>query len=360
MKGPTSTARFLLFLFVVVSVAVAFHWRFLVELRGRTSKVKDARWSKEAEYTTLVAEKPEKDFIYLVQTRACLPEQLQSFDQLGDGTNLDVIVLEWESKCNQTSEHIAYHFDNTSTWSSGRNRLYHLALLRRRRYLYYIFLDDDLEFTFTKDVLSRGALRRRLGESPLRLFERFLRFYEPAVGLTNFCSRCGKMLSNGSYVAHLCCSTRTAAGMLPALLPATISFDAAFNAFHASVAPHLLPYKLKYEGQSWWESQKYIILASDVLFRGQVMRYNGVTVVNKNHGDYPQQQLDNWKDILDQIRDQVPVEYREQRLFFQDPIVDMVPKVEGEVVYTERWNMSIPRPKTPIVPFRHFSINRYD
>ena len=307
---------------------------------------------------TLTEKASAKAFIYLVQTENCLPSQLKSFDQLGDEAKLDVIVLSWKKKCLETTAHFVYYFDNTTSWSAGRNLLYRLAMARKQKYLYYIFLDDDLDFSFTPN-LPRDIFGQDKSKSPLRMFETFLSTYEPAVGLSNFCSRCGKMLANGSYIAHLCCSTRTASGALPPILPVSITFDAAFNAFHANATRHLLPYKLKYEEQSWWESQKYIILSADVLFRGQVVRYNGITALNQNHGKYPQEQLDNWWTILEHIRTEVPSKYRNQSVFLLEPLTDMVPEVSDDVFHTERWNITIPGPKAPIVPYRHFTQNDY-
>ena len=146
---------------------------------------------------------------------------------------------------------------------------------------------------------------------------------------------------------------RTTAGNLPPILPATIAFDAAVNAFHTKAIQHLLPYRLDYEVISWWESQKYVILASDIIFRGQVVRYTSVTAINNEHRDYPQLPLDNWADILRDVRKEVPEKYKNLNVFKRKPEVDMVPKIIGKILYTPQWNISIPEPKTPIVPYSH-------
>ena len=223
-----------------------------------------------------------RNVIYLVQAESCISQHIASFLERQPSTERDVMVLSWRKPCidwTRNLSNVVYIFDNTTTWSSGRNRLYGIALNRSHEYLYYIFLDEDIEFYFTantpRDIISRGT------EDPLTAFENFLRGYEPAIGLCNYCSRCGKLL------AALCSSPRTTTGRLPTILPATISFDAAINAFHAKAIRSLLPYRLDYEAISWWESQKYVILASDVLFRGQVTRYTTVTAINNEHRDYP-------------------------------------------------------------------------
>lgn len=298
----------------------------------------------------------EKQFVYLVQAKSCLPKHLASFIELGSSSKRDVIVLSWGQQCLDSSTNsrgVDYVYEKNTTWSSGRNILYHLATENRHgKYRYYIFMDEDIEFSFTPftahDTYSKGA------KNALEAFENFLLSYEPAVGLCNYCSRCGKSLPNGSVVPALCCSARPSSGIIPPILPVTITFDAAINAFHTDAIQHILPYRLDYEEISWWESQKYVILASDILFRGQVVRYTHVTAINNNHRDYPQQVLDNWGEILGDIRKRVPERYKNRSVFHRDPVVDMIPEIFGNVVHTLLWNISIPGPKTPIVPYSHF------
>ena len=297
----------------------------------------------------------EKHFVYLVQAESCLSEHIWSFIKLESSKKRDFIVLSWGQQCLDSSTHlsgVAYIHEKNTTWSTGRNILYRLAMNREDKYQYYIFLDDDIEFSFTsnttQDIYSKGTIH------PLEAFENFLLGYEPAIGLCNYCSRCGKPLPDGSYVPALCCSPRPAIGKLPPILPVTIAFDAAVNAFHTDAIQHILPYRLDYEKISWWESQKYVILASDVLFRGQVVRFTPVTATNNNHRDYPQQVLDNWREILEDIRKGVPEKYKNQSVFNRNPIVDMIPEIMGNFVRTLLWNISIPQPKTPIIPYSHF------
>ena len=306
----------------------------------------------------IITNRNEKQFVYLVQAESCLPKhQTALFIQLGSSSKRDIIVLSWGQQCLLDSSTnltgVDYVYVKNTTWSTGRNILYNLAKANKdNKYQYYIFMDEDIEFTFTpntaQDIYSKGT------KNALEAFENFLLSYEPAVGLCNYCSRCGKSLSNGSVVPALCCSARPSSGILPPILPVTITFDAAINAFHTDAIQHILPYRLDYEEISWWESQKYVILASDVLFRGQVLRYTRVTAINNNHRDYPQQVLDNWGEILADIRKRVPERYKNRSIFHRDPVVDMIPEIIGNVVHTVLWNISIPEPKTPIVPYSHF------
>lgn len=298
-----------------------------------------------------------KRFLYLVQSESCLPENLIADEALGNSGDRDVIVLNWRERCTKHRKvlsHITYVLGNTTSWGSGRNLLYRLARRRNCAYLYYIFLDEDVDISFTPDFQRNFDSQAKF--SALRAFEHFLADYRPAVGLTHFCSRCGKLLSNGSYVAALCCSTRTVSSELPLLLPVSITFDAAFNAFHTDIIDHLLPYQLKYENQSWWESQKYVILKADILFRGQVVRYNAITVLNNKHREYPRRILDNWMDILQEIRAETPYRYQNESVFRKEPFVDMVPEVIGKKIYTPRFNLTIADPRAPLTPYGHFKI----
>lgn len=301
-----------------------------------------------------------KGIVYLVQAQSCLPEHFLSFIKRESRTIRDVFVLSWGKECSDSSANsssVIYVDGKNTSWSAGRNILYYLALKRKKNYLYFVFMDDDVEFSYTSNMTQDIGYSKGT-KYPLQAFENFLLGYEPAIGLCNYCSRCGKLVPNGSYIPALCCSTRTVAGNLPPILPATIVFDAAVNAFHADVIQYLLPYRLDYEAISWWESQKYVILASDILFRGQVVRYTPVTATNNEHRDYPQLPLDNWADILRDIRKGVPEQYKNLNVFKRKPEVDMVPKIIGNMLYTTIWNISIPGPKAPIVPYSHFDKNK--
>ncbi|XP_058962654.1 uncharacterized protein [Pocillopora verrucosa] len=304
-----------------------------------------------------LADHREAEIIYLIQAQSCLSEHYTSFIKLASSTRRDVVVLSWGRRCQDSSTNlgsVVYIQGENTSWSSGRNLLYHWALQRNRSYLYYVFLDEDIEFIFTSNTTQDRGYKEGT-KHPLEAFENFLLDYEPAVGLCNYCSRCGKLAENGSYyVPALCCSPRPATGNLPPILPVTISFDAAVNAFHTKAVQHILPYRLDYEEISWWESQKYVILKSDILFRGQVIRYTPVTAINNEHRDYPQRPIDNWEDILLDIRKNVPHKYQNQSVFNMKLEVDMIPIISGNFLFTPSWNISIPGPKVPIQPYSHF------
>ena len=59
----------------------------------------------------------------------------------------------------------------------------------------------------------------------------------------------------------------------------------------------MLPYRLDYEKRSWYQSQKFVILGADLMFRGQVLRFAPLSATNNEHREYPRRNSDNWAHI---------------------------------------------------------------
>ncbi|XP_046863351.1 uncharacterized protein LOC124457105, partial [Xenia sp. Carnegie-2017] len=78
------------------------------------------------------------------------------------------------------------------------------------------------------------------------------------------------------------------------LLPVSIHFDAACNAFHKNAIKFLLPYRLMYENRSWHDSQKFLIMAADLIFRGQIVHILPVTTTNAKHRAFPKNKFVKW------------------------------------------------------------------
>ena len=310
------------------------------------------------EMVTSAAPHSSNDFIYLIQTESCLSSYLMHKGLLGGATSQKVLVLSWKTPCKEANalryKHIEYLYKAGTTWSEGRNLLYRFSKSFPGDHLYYIFLDDDMEFYFRNDSYRHRYHDRGI-QSPLQAFEDFLRSYEPAVGMPMHCSRCLRPTGIAGEFESLCCDKMNRMEPLPDYLPVAIHFDAAFNAFHKNAVEFLLPYRLDYDNQSWWESQKFVILLTDILFRGQVLRFSPVTAINIQHRTYPKLALDNWRAIYDILRSETPTEYRNRMLFVPNSSnVDVFPVVKDSVMYTPTWNITIPRTKTPVIPYKHF------
>ena len=288
------------------------------------------------------------DFIYLTQTESCLPPYLLRPEVFGDGHKIDVLVLSWKQPCAQENsrhlKHIKYIFKADSTWSKGRNILYRLAKENPKNYLYYVFLDDDMFFEFTNPDFSKRF--RDLGfNSPLRAFEDFLLKHEPAIAVPMYCpsrsrGNCDKMLNMKP---------------MPEYLPVTIYFDAAFNVFHRNASDLMLPYRLDYEQKSWWQSQKFVILAADLIFRGQILRFAPLLAYNTKHRKYPRWDSDNWTDMYNNLKDEMPNEFKDKVSDWRpnESNIDSTPMVQGDIVIAPMGRMKIPVGRMTVEPYKH-------
>lgn len=286
-------------------------------------------------------------FIYLTQTESCIGPHLLRPGVFGDGCKNDVIVLSWQQPCTEQNsahiKHIKYIYKANTSWSVGRNVLYRYAKESPKDYLYYIFLDDDVTLDF-----ANAAFRQRYRDlntsSPLQAFENFLLKHEPAIAVPMYCNggaRCDKM-------KHL--------KPMPEYLPVTIHFDAAFNAFHRSALDVMLPYRLDYENESWWQSQKFVVLAADLIFRGQVLRFAPLLVSNNAHRQYPRWDAENWTHIYNLLKDEIPKEFRDKIDWTWKPRygdIDVMPVVTKDTVITPTWRMKIPTGKITVEPFKY-------
>ena len=135
-----------------------------------------------------------------------------------------------------------------SSWNQGRNRLLEEAGKRGGDYLYYVLLDDDVEFD----------------QGDFRSFETFLKQVRPAIGTPrqwDYNHRC----------EHL---------DLP--LHSVYAFDACFNAFHRDVVEDglLFPYVEQFDHESWWYSQVLMIHLANFLYGGRIVQDNGTRIRN--------------------------------------------------------------------------------
>ena len=86
-------------------------------------------------------------FLYLIQTESCVPDHLESVEAFGNALSCqcDVLVLSYKQACSKTvSPNIEYLYNSSTTWATGRNLVYKVAMKRSEKYLYYIFMDDDI------------------------------------------------------------------------------------------------------------------------------------------------------------------------------------------------------------------------
>ena len=229
-----------------------------------------------------------KSFLYLIQTESCLPKFLLSSDVLGDMTQCrcDILVLSFADKCEgDMIPHVKYLFNSSTTWTTGRNMLYNSVMKRQEKYLYYIFIDDDVILKMKKNDTS----------NPWRVFEDSLIRLQPPVAAADREDQ-GRV---DKVIAHLLSKKcKLNVDFLP-----TTSFDAMFSAFHYKAIDNILPYYDKFDNQSWWNSQRQLSQLAFIMYRTQVVFHTKLVVENPSHSNYPKQPIDDkiYKEITDDL-----------------------------------------------------------
>ena len=197
-------------------------------------------------------------FLYLVQTGSCLPKHLKSVETIGNGTvcQCDVLVLSFKTVCHENPlEHIEYIFNSSAnSWNLRRNLLYEATMARREKYLYYIFMDDD--------IIIRSKVKN-LNSEPWRVFEMFLKDIESAVGIAEV-----EGFGNLDFVYNGRKEQNYTLNETPDYIPIA-HFDSAFNAFHYEAVDSVLPYPTKFDNISIWLSGWYATIKCEVIFAGQ-------------------------------------------------------------------------------------------
>ena len=238
-----------------------------------------------------------KRYVYLIQTESCIPENLADKDVFGDplACNCDVIVLGFKEKCKDTSRygsHIKHIFNSTTTWTTGRELLYNTSLLSGKKYMYYLFMDDDVNMEMLGDYTDRNAWRA---------FEDFLYRLRPPIAASDttewrFVDRVLRFRNN-----HGCPGGRHLEPLeeyIPALF-----YDAMFNAFHheaiKNVLEPILPYWSKFDNVSWWYPQSYVCFMAELVYKHHTVFPTELVGRNPVHKSYPKSLEDKW--IIDTI-----------------------------------------------------------
>ena len=237
--------------------------------------------------------------LYLLQTEECLPSHLESVLGNSSACQCDVVVLSYKRICNDASlSNVRYLFNQSTTWTTGRNLLFYTNIYHRSdSYLYYILMDDDIQLGWTRNV-SRI-------KDPWRSFEEFLLRVQPAVAalpLSSNAERGPKKCHGKEYTP-------------------TVWFDSAFNAFHFKAVEHILPYLDRFDNLSWYYSQLYNIVWCEIVFTGQVVMHRELIAFNKKHRSYRRGKtggLDAFlPTILKVLRERIPGNCRNSSLIWE-------------------------------------------
>jgi hypothetical protein len=274
-------------------------------------------------------------FLYLLQTESCFPDHLKSDKAIGNTTSCqcDVLVLSFKQACDETSPaHVKYISINVpTTWNTGRNLLFEGAMKGSEKYLYYIFMDDDIDL----QAKANSNLT-----NPWRAFENFLRRVEPAVGAVD--------MNRNQWVPRTYKARRAHGCGLPAMpeYMTVVYYDGAFNAFHYIAVEHILPYPSKYDNTSWWFSQQYIIIKSKVLFPTQSVTHTRLLAMNPKRRPYPRKDPDKHQflDIINMVQADIPEWYQNSSLLVEWKVCGS----KHETISSQITCLSPALPRTPI------------
>lgn len=219
-------------------------------------------------------------FVYLIQAKGSLPSIYECL------RSRDFILLSYKE---QTQDSHIY-FPN-STWTTGRNKLREYALNLKKKYDYYIFLDEDVVF------LEKNQ------EDGFTEVERLIRKYLPIIATPNYV---------GYYEAH---AQKRVEQITEATT--TIEVDALFNIFsyESFTSEKLFPYVDKFDSISWWASQ-WILICLMYAYDKEIMLFNFLKIGNMQGSEYPkgeyvQKAIEYLDDRFTNTKDKPLLDYKE-------------------------------------------------
>ena len=285
--------------------------------------------------------------LYLLQTESCLPSHLSSVDVIGNESfcQCDVLVLSYKNACNVTSlSHVKYLFNSSTSWGTGRNMLFEEAMRRAKKYLYYIFMDDDI----TIERRSQASINA----NPWRYFEHFLKSVEPAVGAVD--SRSHQFLKR----ARLARKTLGCPSIVNDSSSDYISaarYDAAFNAFHYQAVEHILPYSTTFDDFNWNTAAVYAAIKCELLFAGHTLLHTKLIAINSKHRPKPRNGTPkkNLLVLIKEIERKLPEKYLNITLL-QEWKNDRRNHENNSPTYC----LPLPPPHVPVVPFAYLEYHK--
>jgi hypothetical protein len=156
-----------------------------------------------------------------------------------------------------------------SSWAEGRNRLYQEIF--KSNYLYYIFLDEDIELKFTE-------LYKNTYDNPWRVYERYLLKFQPAIGVPRL------YWNKGS----------------PKKIQTIYWYDGISIAVHKEALKTVFPIYDGDDTKSWWNPGIYFFHIASLLYKDHTLQFNTIEAINKSHRIYPRNS--EWKKIDDKFK----------------------------------------------------------
>ena len=191
-------------------------------------------------------------FLYLIQSSTKLPDVLECL------RSKDFVLLSFKEDTPDTTI-----FFPKSTWTTGRNKLREYALSLKKKYDYYIFLDEDVVFSNYSQV------------DGFNCFEFLINKYKPPI-------------ANPNYVGYYDETTFPFTSKPLQEAQTTIWFDGLCNAFSYNMLVHIdiFPYIDKFDNVSWWMSQYGMIMLCSI-FNIEVCVFPHLLIENISHSSYP-------------------------------------------------------------------------
>ena len=286
-----------------------------------------------------------KLFVYLTQTESCATNEFLAWAGNSSSCNCDGIVASYKVPCERNRmfpPHIQHVFTPGTTWGSGRNFLFFMAWNRNPGYQYYIFMDDDVTAKFTAFTPPEMAASL----DPFRAFERFLLDYEPALGIMGYRNRATAPAALG--LRKKVCGKKDT----PLAIPVT-SYDANFNAYHRDAVLHVLPYRIKYDFDSFYHAPSSAKVAQYIKFHGQTLMFTATRIVNPKHRPYqksgPLKVGEVWREWIRAVRKVTPPEFQNNKQF-----KEMLSDPNKWVVEGGGITCMDAIKHQPIIPYEHF------
>lgn len=189
-------------------------------------------------------------FLYLLQGTAA---DIDRYDAMLPAEHVDAIKLTYDR------QRAGCLYAPRTTWTTGRNLLLRKAKRQGDGYLYFVFLDDDLEF-------SRGDFRD---------FENALLRLRPAIASPQYDNW---MVEDEKRWLET-----------PAYVASPLALDPCFMAFHRDVVADgfIVPYCAEFDVYNWWYSARIAHFLAEVFYPMACLRIGTTRVRNLSSRPYP-------------------------------------------------------------------------
>jgi len=210
-----------------------------------------------------------KKIVYLVQTSDYIPDYVKVLEDMGR----DVYILSYK----EPVKHENSIFFPNSTFATGRNKL---AGIVPKDYLYYVFLDDDVNLLVREERYPEDE-----GKNPWKIFDDFLLEYEPAIGT----AYCGRGTSNSPMLTYLSDEETNTLK----------EFEVIIMAIHKDIMNICFPMYTGFDDSSWFWTCTSHLLFMAAISKSSLLQCNKLLLLNKFHRGETSQHIRSNKLLYD-------------------------------------------------------------